>query len=261
MLDVHVPHHALKGWRDFLIHLATITVGLLIALGLEAGVEAWHHHRQLEETRQALAREQDVNLQRFAHNVHSFRYDAAVYANNLLVLHFLAEHPGTKPELLPGVLVWDISHARMESSAWQAAQQTGITSRMPQEEVMRAAAQYAFFDRIDKAHEEEGDTLTEALAYNFHDPDPTHLTPAQISAEIALTEHLLSRHLRYGYLLQNLSEQYPVFRPSPTTKEMEELLHLPELRQHREFAIAQNLTNKRIEAMLSAFHASAGPAN
>ena len=35
MLDVHPTHT----WRDFFLHLATITIGLLIAVGLEQTVE------------------------------------------------------------------------------------------------------------------------------------------------------------------------------------------------------------------------------
>ncbi|GAC1422327.1 MAG: hypothetical protein NVSMB62_17930 [Acidobacteriaceae bacterium] len=35
MLGVHPAHHAANTWRDFLIHIATITVGLLIAVGME----------------------------------------------------------------------------------------------------------------------------------------------------------------------------------------------------------------------------------
>jgi hypothetical protein len=40
MLDVHPPHQAIHGWRDFFIHIATIVVGLLIAVALEQTVEA-----------------------------------------------------------------------------------------------------------------------------------------------------------------------------------------------------------------------------
>jgi len=35
MLDVHAPHESVRTWKDFLIHIAAIAVGLLIALGLE----------------------------------------------------------------------------------------------------------------------------------------------------------------------------------------------------------------------------------
>jgi hypothetical protein len=39
MLDVHPPHEPAHSWRDILIHLATITIGLFIALSLEGRVE------------------------------------------------------------------------------------------------------------------------------------------------------------------------------------------------------------------------------
>jgi hypothetical protein len=44
--DIHPPHQAAHRWRDIFIHLATITVGLFIALSLEGCVE-WQHHRHL----------------------------------------------------------------------------------------------------------------------------------------------------------------------------------------------------------------------
>jgi hypothetical protein len=46
MLDVHPPHEAAHSWKDFLIHIATIVVGLLIAVGLEQTVEFFHHRHE-----------------------------------------------------------------------------------------------------------------------------------------------------------------------------------------------------------------------
>jgi hypothetical protein len=45
-MDVHAPHAPLHTWKDFWIHLGTITIGLLIAIGLEQSVEALHHVHQ-----------------------------------------------------------------------------------------------------------------------------------------------------------------------------------------------------------------------
>ena len=44
MIDVHVPEKSEHTWTDFFIHIGTIAVGLLLAIGLEQGVE-WLHHR------------------------------------------------------------------------------------------------------------------------------------------------------------------------------------------------------------------------
>src|SRR5580704_4165927 len=54
MLDVHPAHHAANTWRDFFVHIATIVLGLLIAVGLEQTVEYSHHRHQLHDVRQGI---------------------------------------------------------------------------------------------------------------------------------------------------------------------------------------------------------------
>ena len=51
MHEVHPPQEAVHSWRGFLLHIATIVIGLLIAVGLEQPVEAIHdrHQRHLLE--------------------------------------------------------------------------------------------------------------------------------------------------------------------------------------------------------------------
>jgi hypothetical protein len=62
MLDVHPPHDPTHTWADFFIHIATISVGLLIAVGLEQTVEHFHHQHQLHRFEQALRDESQINL-------------------------------------------------------------------------------------------------------------------------------------------------------------------------------------------------------
>jgi hypothetical protein len=45
-MDVHPPHGPIHTVKEFMVHLLAITIGLLIALGLEGSVE-WVHHRHL----------------------------------------------------------------------------------------------------------------------------------------------------------------------------------------------------------------------
>ena len=52
MVDVHPPQGGIHSWRDFYIHLIVITLGLLIALGLE-GIVEWGHNRHLVHTAEA----------------------------------------------------------------------------------------------------------------------------------------------------------------------------------------------------------------
>jgi hypothetical protein len=46
MLDMHAPHQLVHTWKDFFIHIATIAVGLLLAVALEQSIEALHHRNQ-----------------------------------------------------------------------------------------------------------------------------------------------------------------------------------------------------------------------
>src|SRR5580698_1736696 len=54
MLDIHPAHHAASTWRDFFIHIATICIGLLIAIGLEQTVEALHRQHERSQIRESL---------------------------------------------------------------------------------------------------------------------------------------------------------------------------------------------------------------
>jgi hypothetical protein len=63
MLDVHPPHGPTHTWKDFFIHIATIVVGLLIAVGLEQTVESIHHRHQLAELRGQMHEVLENNLQ------------------------------------------------------------------------------------------------------------------------------------------------------------------------------------------------------
>jgi hypothetical protein len=73
MLDVHPAHHAATTWRDFFIHIITIVLGLLIAIGLEQTVERIHQHYELRDTREALEQERHTNDKDWARNESDWR--------------------------------------------------------------------------------------------------------------------------------------------------------------------------------------------
>ena len=62
MLDVHAPHEPIHTWKGFVIHIATITIGLLIAIGLEQLVEYFHHRHQAAAIAEKLKAESYENI-------------------------------------------------------------------------------------------------------------------------------------------------------------------------------------------------------
>jgi hypothetical protein len=69
MLDVHPAHHAASNVREFFIHIATIVIGLLIAVGLEQTVEWFHHRHQRTQLQEDLRNEAVQNLEVIARDM------------------------------------------------------------------------------------------------------------------------------------------------------------------------------------------------
>ena len=95
MLDVHPIHAPVGGWRDFFIHIATIVVGLCIAVAIQQAVEHVHNRYQIAETRQALRLEREDNYKTLVANTTAWRWGITELQNNLLVFQYLQQHPGT----------------------------------------------------------------------------------------------------------------------------------------------------------------------
>jgi len=56
-MDLHVPEGPIRSIKDFLLHIVIVTIGILIALGLEQLVEAHHRARLAHEAVEGFRRE------------------------------------------------------------------------------------------------------------------------------------------------------------------------------------------------------------
>jgi hypothetical protein len=90
-MDVHPPHQPIHTVKDFLLHLLTITVGLFIALSLEAAVESLHHRHLVRDARESLHREITVNHQQYAINVKWVAENREQLARNIELLQDLCK--------------------------------------------------------------------------------------------------------------------------------------------------------------------------
>lgn len=134
MLDVHPAYHAATTRRDFFIHITTIVLGLLIAIGLEQTVEWVHHRYQLQELHTALREDAEKTVRETPATLQHFQGLAAWYAaREEQVQQSLQDHhpvpaPPPHPHLLPA------SPVPLEP-AWTAAVASGLVSLLPQDEV------------------------------------------------------------------------------------------------------------------------------
>jgi hypothetical protein len=137
MLDVHPAHHAAGTWRDFFIHIATITLGLFIAIGLEQSVEALHHRHQRHLLEENLRDELRANLRK---NDEDFRKFAEIRAYLVQLKSAVSARRSGKP--VPPPAPPDPSDTRRQRvpvapsiAIWEAAKLDATLTLLPSEEI------------------------------------------------------------------------------------------------------------------------------
>jgi len=185
MLDVHAPHHTPNGVRDFAIHLLTITAGLLIALGLEAAVEAGHHHHQRKEAEAMIRQEIKSNGEMIEQGQSQFKEELDAMNRVLQTVESLTQgKPGTLEEK-----DFVFHQAPMQDAAWRTAASTGVLSYMDYAQVERFSDAYKEQDQLDAMEKQTLDDylmLMPILTHHGKDMDPERAKQALVFARQAV---------------------------------------------------------------------------
>ncbi|MGD0647397.1 MAG: hypothetical protein ABR971_05335 [Acidobacteriaceae bacterium] len=209
MLDVHPPHAPTHTWRDFFIHIATIVLGLIIAVGLEQLVERIHQRYELRETREALSRELESNRAHLVADQRNWLLTTARLKNDLLVLQYIRQHPGTPEIALPGDLNWLQAPFLYDHAAWDAAEKNGITRRLSLTEANTDQNLYSQLAGLSEQSLDTWNAINDAASFELLDTDPTHLPPQRLDQVIQLTETALEKHIEHGYSFGRLAHDFP----------------------------------------------------
>jgi hypothetical protein len=200
MLDVHPPHSAVHGWRDFLIHLVTITVGLFIALMLEAAVEGMHHREIVKTARENIRREIEQNAAEAKKDIAYVQTDADAMKANLVKARALRDD---RHALEHNELRFSFQWSGFGDSAWRSARDMGALSYMPASEVQAYADNYVQQDLV----QAEAVTLftkqSELAAPVMMETDPVNMRPEEVQ-ELMHGTAMIYVHLES---LKQLTEQ------------------------------------------------------
>jgi len=127
MLDVHAPHESLHTWKSFFIHIAIITIGLLIAICLEKAVEFVHHRHQAREGLKLLLREVNENRDTLRQNAKVNAWAERQHRADLGVLQRLraGAHKATDR------LIFIRPYMRLVDSAWRIVHESDAAPYIP----------------------------------------------------------------------------------------------------------------------------------
>jgi hypothetical protein len=200
MLDIHPAHHAATTWRDFFIHIATIVLGLIIAIGLEQTVEFFHHRHQRNQLQEDLHGEAGQNLQIIARDLRMQDlepwFDQAMQQATPAdggqgMLHVTLP----VPPCLPGsVGTAEVRYFAPSQAVWTTAKEGGLVPLLPVEQARMQARLAHNYELLGTARDQvaNGCYAIVAMRKRFAQPDPNHrvneiwtMTPEQ-------AEHLAS---------------------------------------------------------------------
>ncbi len=186
MLDVHPPHEGIHSWKQYLLHMSTIVLGLLIAIGLEQSVEALHRAHERSELRDALDRDTRLAIDNArsseeAEMVSLHWHNARVsLLGDALTTHRALTAPLERTPHVTSVQPAD--------PAWEAAKSSGLLSLLTQDEVevysqadaLIVAAHSAFDDGVAAARKRG------QFEFQYADPktnmmDLSKATPAELA--------------------------------------------------------------------------------
>ncbi len=166
MLDVHPPHETVHTWRDFFIHVATICVGLLIAIGLEQTVEYFHHRHQAHHARELLAEEMKENQQALKRYIYVIRMHQDYLFDDLLVIDRIRTGKLTPTD---HIVAWH-PHVTFTNAAWRTIHESQTAELLTYEELDRFGSIYATQENMDHEESESSMDLMKIASVVYRSP-------------------------------------------------------------------------------------------
>jgi hypothetical protein len=160
-LHIHPPTKPIHSVKDFLLHLFTITRGILIALGLEGVVERAHHRNLAREAKTNLVREMTDNHRGLSGGLKSMETTDAQLQSILNTVRALAADRSAKP----GNLDLSVSINTPSSTAWSTAATTGALGYMERDDVERFTKVYDLQQVFMSAEQRAVESLLELESY------------------------------------------------------------------------------------------------
>jgi hypothetical protein len=185
MLDVHAPHETVRSWKDFFTHIAIITIGLLIAIGLEQTVEHIHHIYQLNEARRELKIELEANRKQLEKNLVAAQQLVAQLDSDMALLRAAqASHAAIGRKL-----VYEVQFFWPLDGTWQAVKQNGSLGLMPHKELYGYTYVYEAIAAVMEGLTDLGARLHVANAIYRRAPDG-NFTPRDLEELISATSEV-----------------------------------------------------------------------
>jgi hypothetical protein len=203
-LDVHPVHHAPRTWRDFFLQLLMITIGLFIALMLQAAVESLHHRHLVHDARENLRHEIQINQQRYGQNLENLHKNRRQLANDIDVLKDLRAGKAIDK----GALGWRWDWNSYSDASWKTTRDTGAVAYMSADLVRAFTEVYTQQEYVNQEAVGLINDEPKSAAALIVAKDPSALSPAEIQSMLISMAETDIRLGTIESLMASLNEMY-----------------------------------------------------
>lgn len=187
-MDIHPPMKKMESLKEYAAHILIVTIGILIALGLEGIRESWREHAAVSEARESFQREMKKNQHQL-----ELDQDSIVKSNRQLdeLLKHYAELSANPAQLKQSLTNLQPGFYFFSTTEWESALATGVLAHMDAKERSRYMDAYLSTKNYQGFSEKTFPVLMELNAYaesrqKYSDEDKAQLLEKIILLRIDL---------------------------------------------------------------------------
>ncbi len=199
-MEIHPPSGPVASVKEFFLHLSMITIGILIALGLEQAVASWHHHELGIQARENILSEIRDNQRDLDGVRTTVKKNKEELQHAEAVLQQLLQHKKVES----ASMALNVVGAGLSSAAWDTATVTGALGYMGYDESKKFAGVYELQGILKRFQEDQFRTATRAIALVAFRPGKPEDLPAE---ELRTIEHNLVDCLAEVTMWEQLASQ------------------------------------------------------
>jgi len=198
-MDIHAPMGKVESLKEFATHILIVTIGILIAFGLEGARESWREHVAVNEVRESLRAELTDDQSQLGKDLRQVRECNAQLDKMIAEMPGLAKRPAELNrrvgELGPGFYSFN-------TTAWESALSSNTLNFMERKERDRWVSAYGGIETYQKM------SMTAALT-SFNDVAtyfPSHRSYAAVTEEAEAERKLRALKNEFA-ILDHLGKQ------------------------------------------------------
>ncbi len=183
-VDIHSPQGPVNSIRDFWVHIAIVTIGILIALSLEGLIETVRNRALVRETRANFQAELRRDQYQSRRELARLRQTSPALQQLVMDLPGLAKaHP---EQIGPRLAAIQSSGYFLSAESWQAALSTGALAHMSTDEVQRYATTFYIIHEYTEVQKQGYLTENHAKAFTASRPVPRREDLPEAADRIAM---------------------------------------------------------------------------